>query len=462
TYFDFEFYQFESNKQIVRVYIKVYRKEGHMLILDAPDSVVYLQDISLAVQLREVTNTTGQALLYFEVDGRTSDFTYQLIDAINYIYNITFSSDVFFTSKGSKTFTFYTESSFYYGVKDDTTTLLGITILPIPVILTIGVANVEAIHGSDLGVTCTFTREDLTPINLTTVTFMFEIHYLNGSIENRDVNAATTNGFASIFLPITEDMDYITVLVAYEASDIYGDIYDPISDIFGENIYAVSAGLTLQTILIIVAAAVLFSIVMGFVIYRVVRARPFEELMEKVTEEDILKNMEKISPGVVLSIFDQKKGPIPLVGNHSLETSLYKPRMRIGYENFLLKISDQAYSSLGFEEHDERRRIGSINLPNEDMIAFIHGVQLPNPAMRGGFENLTLIVLADKEAGVLLLANQEFMLLEIDELIVSLQGRAPLSVVEEHLQKIRRRSVIIMLAAQKNVKKDKKEIKQYQ
>jgi len=82
--------------------------------------------------------------------------------------------------------------------------------------------------------------------------------------------------------------------------------------------------------------------------------------------------------------------------------------------------------------------------------------------MRGGFENLTLIVLADKEAGVLLLANQEFMLLEIDELIVSLQGRAPLSVVEEHLQKIRRRSVIIMLAAQKNVKKDKKEIKQYQ
>ena len=206
----------------------------------------------------------------------------------------------------------------------------------------------------------------------------------------------------------------------------------------------------------------MFSIIIGFVIYRVVRARPFEELMEKVTEEDIVKNTEKISPGVVLSIFDQKKGPTPLIGNHSLESSLYKPKMRIGYENFLLKISDQAYSSLGFEEHDERRRIGSINLPNEDMVGFIHGVQLPNPAMRGGFENLTLIVLADKEVGSLLLANQEFMLLEIDELIVSLQGRAPLSVVEEHLEKIRRRSVIIMLAAQKNVKKDKKEIKKYQ
>ena len=224
----------------------------------------------------------------------------------------------------------------------------------------------------------------------------------------------------------------------------------------------IPSGLSTQWIIIIIASAVLFSLVMGFAIYRVVRARPFEELMEKVEEEDIEKNMEKISPGVILSIFDQKKGPIPLIVNHSLETSYYKPRMRIGYENFLLKISDQAYSSLGFEEHDERRRIGSINLPNEDMIAFIHGVQLPNPAMRGGFENLTLIVLADKEAGVLLLANQEFMLLEIDELIVSLQGRAPLSVVEEHLQKIRKRSVIIMLAAQKNVKKDKKELEKYQ
>ncbi len=224
----------------------------------------------------------------------------------------------------------------------------------------------------------------------------------------------------------------------------------------------VLSGLSLQWIIIIIASAVLFSLVVGFVIYRVVRARPFEELMEKVTEEDIIENMEKVSPGVVLSIFDQKKGPIPLVGIHSLETSLYKPRMRIGYENFLLKISDQAYSSLGFEEHDERRRIGSLNLPNEDMIGFIHGIQLPNPLMRGGFENLTLIVLADIEAGGFLLANQEFMFLEIDELIVALQGRAPLSVVEEHLQKLRRRSVIIMLTAQNNVKKDKKEIKKYQ
>lgn len=460
TFIDFEFYQFTSNKQIVRVYIKVHRKEGNMLIIDAPDSVIFERDITMTFQLRDDSNTTGQAIEYssIRIDGQTSGFSYELVDAVNYIYNITFSSDSFFTGKGPETFTFYTESSFYFGVKNDTTTI-SITILPIPIVLTIDVANLEIIYGSELVVTAVLLREDLTPIQFLDVTFMFEIHYQNGTIVEYNITTSTNlEGLATINLLVTEDMDYILVLAVFEGSTIY----DPISDIFGENIYAISAGMSLQIILIIVGAAVLFSIIIGFVIYRLARARPFEELMEKVSEEDIEKNMEKLSPGVVLSIFDQKKGPIPLVGNHSLESSLYKPRMRIGYENFLLKISDQAYSSLGFEEHDERRRIGSINLPNEDMIGFIHGVQLPNPAMRGGFENLTLIVLADKEAGGLLLANQEFMLLEIDELIVALRGRAPLSVVEEHLQKIRKRSVIIMLAAQKNVKKDKKEIKKYQ
>ncbi|MBY8994091.1 MAG: hypothetical protein KGD59_06030, partial [Candidatus Heimdallarchaeota archaeon] len=464
TYIDFEFYQFESNKQIVRVNIKVHRKEGNVLILDAPESIIFENDVSVLIQLRDDTNTTGQALLTDNtiIDGRTTDFTCVLIDGINYIYNVTFSSNTFFIGKGQTSFTIYIESNFYYGVRNDTASM-DITILPIPITLSINVENVEVPYGSDLVVSCEFLRTDSTPVRDATVTFMFEIHYQNGTvIYYNDTTSTDLNGLADATLLVTEDMDYISVIVVYEAKDSLGIYYDPISDIFGENIYAVSAGLTLQTILIIVGASVLFSIVMGFVIYRVARARPFEELMEKVSEEDIEKNMEKISPGVILSIFDQKKGPIPLIGNHSLESSFYKPRMRIGYENFLLKISDQAYSSLGFEEHDDRRRIGSLNLPNEDMIGFIHGVQLPNPAMRGGFENLTLIVLADKEEGGLMLANQEFMFIEIDELITSLQGRAPLGAIEEHLKTIRRRSVIIMLAAQKNAKKDKKETKKYQ
>jgi hypothetical protein len=122
--------------------------------------------------------------------------------------------------------------------------------------------------------------------------------------------------------------------------------------------------------------------------------------------------------------------------------------MSIDVENFLLKIADQAYSSLGFEEHDAGRRTGSIVLPREKLIGFIHGIQLENKAARGGFENLSLIVLADNEYGNLLLNNQEYLYDEIDILINDLKEKRHLTDIKTLLAIIRLKSVKIMLAAQ--------------
>ena len=155
-----------------------------------------------------------------------------------------------------------------------------------------------------------------------------------------------------------------------------------------------------------------------------------------------------MSPGVILTIFDQRKGPIPLVVDHSLDIGRYISRMRIGVENFLLKIADQAYSSLGFEEQDAGRRVGSIILPSEKMVAFVHGVQLENKMARGGFENLSLIVLADSEFGNLLLNYQEYLYGLVDDLGSALKSKKNLKVVEDFIVDIRKQSVIIMLAAQ--------------
>jgi hypothetical protein len=291
---------------------------------------------------------------------------------------------------------------------------------------------------------------------------MFEIHYQNGTIDEHNITTSTDlNGLADATLSVTEDMDYILVLVVYEAKDFTGDFYDPISDVFDESIYAIKTGLDTWIIYTIAGGSLLFVIATAIVVSRLVRAKPFDQLMDRVSDEDISENMVIMSPGVVLSIFDQTKGPIPLLQNDSFDNEKYSLRMRIGTENFLLKISDQAYSSLGFEEHDDRRRTGSINLPNEDMVGFIHGIQLPNKAMRGGFENLSLIVLADVEFGGFLLANQEFMFPEIDLLIDALRDKKPLSEVEVILAEIRKQSVIIMVAASKNQKKDKKELEKY-
>lgn len=457
TYIDFEFYQFVTNKQLVRVYIKVNRQQGTILTLDIPDSVVFENDITLSLQLRDDTNTTGQEINYMEINEQSVAFEYTLIDPINFIYSITFSSDDFFSIKGTNTFEIYVQSNFYFGVQNDTSSI-SITILPVPIILSIDVNNLEIIFDNDLIVTATLTRLDSTPIQFATIVFSFEIHYKNGSVLNVNRTTSTNiNGLASESYRVTEEIEFITVSVLYNGSDIY----DPLSESFSNNIIAITGGLSLTIILIIIGSAVLFSIITGFVIYRLVRTSPFEDLMEKVTEVDISENTVKMSPGVILSIFDQTKGPIPLITNQSFDNEKYSRRMRIGAENFLLKISDQAYSSLGFEEHDERRRIGSINLPNEDMIGFIHGIQLENKAVRGGFENLSLIVLADVEFGGFLLANQEFMFPEIDELIFALRAKKSLPEIEEHLAEIRNRSVIIMITASKNQKKDKKNLEQY-
>jgi hypothetical protein len=457
SYIEIELYQFTFNKQIIRVYVKVDRQEGHLLVLDAPESVIYEDDITIEFQLRDYSNITGQTLEYFALDGITSGFTYQLIDPVNYIYTLTFGSDDFFTSKGPKTYVFYVESNFYFGIRNDSNSL-SITIQAIPITISIDIDNTEVIYGTDLVASATLLRADSTAITLQNVTFMFEIHYKNGSIMERNITTITNlEGLATVNLEITQDIDYVIAEVVY----LGGDYYDSVSDQFDLEIYAISAGLSLQTILIIVGGIVLLIIVLSFVIYRVAKPKPFEDLLEKVTEVDISENMTKMSPGVILSIFDQTKGPIPLIQNQSFDNEKYIRRMRIGVENFLLKISDQAYSSLGFEEHDQRRRIGSINLPNEDMIGFIHGIQLENKAVRGGFENLSLIVLADIEFGGFLLANQEFMFPEIDELIFALRAKKQLDEIEEYLAEIRKKSVIIMITASKNQKKDKKELEQY-
>jgi len=198
----------------------------------------------------------------------------------------------------------------------------------------------------------------------------------------------------------------------------------------------------------IIGGSIALVAIISFIIYKLTRPKPFEALMEKITDEEIATYYSIMSPGVILSIFDQKKGPIPLVEDHSLSIARYRNRIAIGIENFLLKISDQAYSSLGFEEHTDERRTGSIRLPREQMIGMIHGVQLENKAARGGFENLSLIILADNEYGNLLLSYQDFLYEDIDKLISKLKSRKPLVDVQETISEVRRKSVIVMLAAQ--------------
>lgn len=469
----FNFEQFSGNKQTVTVFIRVHKQAGNMILVDIDNVVTYEDDITIQFKLNDYVNLTAQTITHLSVNGSTNNVNYVLVDVPNLVYEITLDTTDFTVGKGSFTFEIYTESAFYFGTWNDTSSI-AITIEPIPITLTVDVSGLEIIYDNELVITATLLRADGTPISAQAIVFCFYITYkegYTGTTTNFGLNSFTVfdqninetafsnlDGIASASLGITEDMVEISLLIVYEGNDLY----DPLDTPFSNTIYAIAGGLAMKWIIIIIAGSLVIMAIISGLIYRFTKARPFEDLMEDVTEDEIKQFQNEVSPGVLLSIFDQMKGPIPLIGDHVLEEQRYSTRMRIGVENFLLKISDQAYSSLGFEEHDERRRIGSINLPNENMIAFIHGVQLENKLVRGGFENLSLIVLADTKVGGLLLANQEFMFPEIDNLIIALKTKEPLPQIQKHITEIRKRSVIIMLAAKKNVKKDKEDKKEYQ
>lgn len=207
-------------------------------------------------------------------------------------------------------------------------------------------------------------------------------------------------------------------------------------------------GIPPEIIVIIVAGSVLLMIIISFIVYKVTRPKSFEEILEEITEEDIKQNIVQLIPGVILSIFDQRKGPTPLLGDYSFESDQFARRMAIGVDNFLLKICDQAYSSLGFEEFDEKRRTGSIRLPNEDMIGYIHGLQLRNKAARGGYENLSLIVVTEEQHGTLLIGKEKYLHQDIDELSKMLQEKKSLAEINSKISVIRQKATQLILAAQ--------------
>jgi hypothetical protein len=332
-----------------------------------------------------------------------------------------------------------------------------VEIFPLQVTITIDDLEEEVLEGAQLVITGQLTFLNGTPIPFVTITVIVYIIEKNNTrlvfaLDEADFDRAeylttstAVDGYFTATFTMSEEIEYVQIEASYEGSDIHA-IYSSIYDVL---IYTIPPlGLPSWLLYTIIGGSLFVALIVSIIVYRLTRRKPFEDLMAEIQEEEIDFVYALMSPGVVLSIFDQKKGPIPLLMDHSLNVEQYARRLRAGEENFLLKISDQAYSSLGFEEHDVGRRVGSIVLPAEKMVGWVHGLQLPNKAARGGFENLTLIVLADSEYGNFLLNYQEYLHDEADELNSALKSKKGMEQVNEILSRIRRKSVRIMLAAQ--------------
>jgi hypothetical protein len=444
----FEFSKSGSNIHQVVVNLSIARKEGYLTNLDSSTSLVtYEEIITINVTLNdEFANMLNISAIF--VNG-TQIFNFFEIPGIPYLYQFDYSSKNT-NAAGHYVLDIRVESSFYYG-ETNSSYLFEVDILPIPLVLDILVSNYNITEGNNVVINGLLTFVNGTPLEGYNIIFYIYVHYKNETVGvyaltlQLETYTAVTNatGFATTTYLLTEEMDYITIRATFEGNQILGSIsYDLEGSIFSIK----PPGLPRNILYAIIGGALVFVVLASFIVYKLTRSKPLGELMEEITEEEIYQKLAEINPGIILSIFDQQKGAIPVVENHSLETH-YQRRMSIGIDNFLLRICDQAYSSLGFEEHHTRRRIGSIILPKERMVGLIHGIQLPNPVARGGFENLSLIILVNEESDKMLLGNQTYLYDEIDELIKLLKEKRPLVEINNQLAILRIKTVRIVLAA---------------
>ncbi|MCK4844589.1 MAG: hypothetical protein KAS95_02845, partial [Candidatus Heimdallarchaeota archaeon] len=457
TVIEFYISQYADHKDLIVIHLTVDKREGTLLILEGGhNDLLYDSTAEFTLQLNDNLNVTTQEILLITVNGTSVPFVYF---AENGTATISLFMPDFAIGKGNYTFEIYVESPEYYYTLIDSS-IITINVQPIPLVLTLSVSNTTIIIDTQVIVTASVTFLNGTPVS-ESIPINFSIYIVYKQTTD-SVNALPSNygdvfneieytnplGEAILTYTLSEDIDFIAIEASYGGQN---NKFDEVQFEFEEYIITIlppETGLPQHLLIIIIVGCIILIGIVSFVVYKVTKSKPFEELMKNITDEEIALKYSILSPGIVLSIFDQRKGPISLVLDHSLDMDRYLGRMQIGIENFLLKIADQAYSSLGFEEHTDERRVGSIVLPSEKMIGFLQGVQLKNPQARGGFENLSLIVLADREYGNLLLNYQEYLYPKIDELVVALKEKKSLIEVEEIMIEIRKTSVIIILAAQ--------------
>ncbi|MCG3220816.1 MAG: hypothetical protein H7641_05490, partial [Candidatus Heimdallarchaeota archaeon] len=369
TYVDFEFYTLAGGSRTIRVNLIVDKKEGELSVLDESRLTVYYNDnVTVYLNFKDHIGSDWNIILlevnsistpFFQVDSSTFGFNFSTYGYI----------------KGNYSLDIYVESKYNYDNTDDSF-ILEFEVLPLLMILDIQVSNFTVLEGTQLAITGILYYENGTGVGLEELHFYIysysydqttdaqasiPTNYTSFVILNRTTDFS---GEATVLFSMSPDIDYVMIYATYD-----GDNFRAASSLELEDkvIRIVPPGLPSWMLYLIIGGSVLVVVLIAFIVYKVTRPKEFEELISKLADEDIAMNFSIMSPGTVLTIFDQRKGPTPLLEDHSLEIARYKNRMQIDVENFLLKIADQAYSSLGFEEHDPGRRTGSIVLPREKM-----------------------------------------------------------------------------------------------
>ncbi|MFX0014823.1 MAG: hypothetical protein ACFFB2_00520 [Promethearchaeota archaeon] len=111
----------------------------------------------------------------------------------------------------------------------------------------------------------------------------------------------------------------------------------------------------------------------------------------KISHEEVIASMDLHTLGIVLSYFDQRSGPLPLIVIPDLLQDNIAP---------LIALSDRSFNSCGFASDFTSKTFSSFDYSLESLIrvnSMSYGYSIENPEARGGAEHFTVNILVVPE-----------------------------------------------------------------
>jgi hypothetical protein len=113
--------------------------------------------------------------------------------------------------------------------------------------------------------------------------------------------------------------------------------------------------------------------------------------ISEISETEVMESLDHHTLGIVISFFDQRHGPIPII---------IIPEILRDNFNKLVELSDRSFSGTGFSDSFENEIPSSYDFVLDQTVrtsVLSFGYALNRPEARGGQENLTLNILVHQE-----------------------------------------------------------------
>jgi hypothetical protein len=214
------------------------------------------------------------------------------------------------------------------------------------------------------------------------------------------------------FTPTQNTEIIYKVMVSDKAGNVDDDAYplgrDP-QRIRDQMFVMIIQGLPVELLVGIVFILIIVASILSFIAIKVFGGTELvgldlEKVMEGIdepTSEEIQSSIDAHTVGLVISFFDQRHGPVPII----VEPTILK-------DNFtkLVDLSDLSFSACRFAENFEEELPSNFdfNLGRGYKVTSVaFGFALDRPKARGGSENITLNILAQKAYSKLIIQFTE-------------------------------------------------------